>query len=185
MESTATISELVAAQGVSPRDGGILEMIVCRPDTNERVVVQEGEISLAEGLVGDNWRARGSRAMEDGSANPEAQITLMNSRVIQALAQDRARWPIAGDQLFVDLDLSIDNLPPGQRIAIGTAVLEISATPHTGCDKFTERFGHEAIRYVNSQEGLAARRRGVNARVIQPGSFRVGDSIHKVDSAQK
>jgi hypothetical protein len=114
------------------------------------------------------------------SAHPEAQITLMNSRVIQLLSGGRESWPLAGDQLFVDLDLSIDNLPAGQRLSIGSAVLEITAMPHTGCDKFTARFGHDAIRFVNSREGRAARRRGIYARVVQAGTIRAGDTISKI-----
>jgi MOSC domain-containing protein YiiM len=168
--------------GPSPRDIGTVELISIRPASNERHVVDQVEISLVDGVVGDNWRARGSKGTPDGSANPEAQITLMNSRVIQALAGVQDGWAIAGDQLFVDFDLSDDNLPAGQRIAIGTAVLEISALPHTGCAKFTERFGSGAIHYVNSPEGRANRRRGVNARVIQPGVVRRGDTVQKIDA---
>ncbi len=164
----------------SPQDRGKLEMIVSRPDIDERVVMDRAELRLGDGLEGDNWQARGSKSTPDGSANPDAQITIMNSRVIQLLAQDRSRWSLAGDQLFVDLDLSADNLPAGQRIAIGTAVLEISAVPHTGCDKFTERFGHDAIRFVNSPEGRQMRRRGLNARIIQPGTICVGDMVTKI-----
>jgi len=114
-------------------------MIVCRPTTNERIVLEQAELDLAEGLKGDNWRVRGSKATEDGSAHHEAQIAIMNSRVIQALSQDRARWPLAGDQLFLDLDFSDENLPAGTRLAIGTAVLEVTPLPHNGCDKFTAR----------------------------------------------
>jgi hypothetical protein len=182
-----TMTELesgLEALGASPQDKGTLEMIVCRPNVDERRALEQAELSLAEGMVGDNWRARGSKSTEDGSANPEAQITLMNSRAIQVFAGERSQWPLAGDQLFVDLDLSIDNLPPGQRIAIGTAILEISVTPHTGCAKFTERFGSDAIRLVNSPEGKQQRRRGVNARIIQPGTIHVGDVVSKIETAR-
>lgn len=183
MDTHRTASDLQAALdalGQSPADNGIVEMIVCRPTHGERRVLQQAELDLVEGLVGDNWRARGSKSMPDGSANPDAQIAIMNSRTIEVLAQDRARWPLAGDQLFLDLDLSYENLPAGQRIAIGTAVLEITAEPHNGCGKFTERFGSEATRLVNSREGRQARRRGVNARVVQPGTIRVGDAVSKI-----
>lgn len=163
--------------GQSPADEGVVEMIVRRPGVDQREVLQEAELSLVDGLVGDSWRARGSKS---GPANPEAQVTLMNSRIIQLVAQEAARWPLAGDQLFVDLDLSIANLPPGQRLAIGTAVIEISAVPHTGCDKFTARFGGDATRFVNSPEGRQQRRRGANARVVQPGIIRQGDRVRKV-----
>jgi hypothetical protein len=168
--------------GPSPVDGGKVELIVRRPGVDQREVLEQAELTLEDGLRGDSWRARGHKRMPDGSANPEAQVTLMNSRIIQLVAQDPARWPLAGDQLFVDLDLSIENLPPGQRLAIGTAVIEISQAPHTGCAKFTDRFGGNATRFVNSPEGRRQRRRGANARVIQPGTIKQGDVIRKIAS---
>lgn len=152
-------------------------MIVARPELGARRVLARGELDCAAGLVGDNWLKRGSAAMPDGSANPNAQITIMNSRMIDALAVGRDGWPPAGDQLFIDLDLSEENLPAGQRLAIGAAVLEITPVPHTGCAKFTERFGHDAIRFVNSPEGRRQRRRGLNARVVAPGVICVGDEV--------
>ncbi len=186
MDRHATLTELqagLAEAGASPADNGTVQMIVCRPDTNERLVVERAELDLVVGLIGDNWQTRGSRHTEDGRANPEAQITIMNSRIAQVIAQDRERWQWAGDQLFVDLDLSAENLPPGQRLAIGTAVLEVSAAPHNGCDKFTARFGSDATRFVNSAEGRQARRRGINTRIIQPGMISVGDVVSKIDVA--
>ena len=174
----AGLSEL----GASPQDHGKLEMIVCRPERNERKLLEHAQLDQIEGLVGDNWRARGSSRTEDGSAHPGMQLTLMNSRVIRLLAQERSRWSLAGDQLYVDLDLSVANLRPGQQLAVGSAVLEITDVAHTGCDKFTERYGHEAIRFVNSKEGRSERRRGIYARVIQSGSIAVGDTISKLDS---
>jgi MOSC domain-containing protein YiiM len=155
-------------------------MIVRRPDVDQREVLPQAELSLEEGMVGDNWRARSSHSTPDGSADPNTQLTLMNSRVIQALAQEQAFWPLAGDQLFVDLDLSDENLTAGQRIAIGEAILEITAKPHTGCAKFSDRFGSDAIHFVNSPEGRRKRRRGVNARVVQAGVVRLGDVVRKV-----
>ena len=183
MSRHLTMEELEAGHaqvGTSPQDEGRLELIVRRPNIGERQVLEQGMLQLANGLDGDNWLARGSKSTVDGRAHPGAQITLMNSRIIQLIAEDKSRWPLAGDQLFVDLDLSIDNLPPGQRIALGTAVLEITDVPHNGCAKFTERFGHDAIRFVNSPEGRQARRRGVYARVVVPGTIRPGDVVSKV-----
>lgn len=164
----------------SPRDHGVLQMIVRRPLDDHREVVQEAELTRADGLVGDNWRTRGSRRMPDGSANPDAQITVMNARAIALLAQTEDRWPLAGDQLFVELDLGVENLPPGTRLAIGSAVLEVSAVPHTGCQKFSDRFGRDALKFVNSPEGKQLHLRGINTRVIQGGTIRVGDTIRKI-----
>jgi MOSC domain-containing protein YiiM len=185
MVTHLSMAELQARQadlGQSPQDKGKLEMIVIRPGVDERKVLERAELDPVDGLVGDNWRARGSSGTEDGSAHPDAQIAIMNSRVIQLVAQERSRWPLAGDQLFIDLDLSRDNLQPGQRIAIGTALLEITGLLHSGCEKFTERFGHDAIRFVNSSEGRHFRRRGIYARVIQSGVICAGDMVSKVET---
>jgi MOSC domain-containing protein YiiM len=161
----------------SPRSSGRLEMIVARPGTGLRQVQEQGELDVEDGLVGDNWKQRGSRHTADGQALLNAQITLMNTRAAEAVAGERERWALAGDQLYVDLDISAENLPPGQRLAIGTAVLEITPQPHTGCAKFTERFGHEAIRWVNTPAGQQLRLRGVYARVVQAGVIEVGDTV--------
>lgn len=164
----------------SPKDNGVLEMIVRRPETETREIINAGEISLTNGLEGDNWKARGSSSIPDGSADPEAQITLMNTRVIQLLAGDKEHWQWAGDQLFVDIDLSIDNFPPHSRLQIGSAILEISAKPHTGCKKFSGRFGIEALEFISTPLGKALRMRGVNAKVVQAGEIKVGDIVKKL-----
>jgi MOSC domain-containing protein YiiM len=164
----------------SPQDEGVLELIVRRPQADERQILEEGRLDLVEGLVGDHWRARGSSRTADGSAHPDMQLTLMNSRVIALLAQDEARWPLAGDQLFVDLDLSAENLPPGTRLALGSAVIEVTNVPHTGCNKFAARFGTDALRFVNSALGRQLHLRGINARVVQPGVIRAGDQVRKM-----
>lgn len=161
----------------SPPDRGLLAMIVRRPQTEEREVLNEAELNVYDGLVGDNWRTRGSSSTADGSAHPDMQLNLMNSRAIGLVAQDRERWPLAGDQLFVDLDLGDANLPPGSQLAIGSAVIEVTAVPHTGCRKFTARFGPEATKFVNSAEGKRLHLRGVNARVVEAGVIRSGDLI--------
>jgi MOSC domain-containing protein YiiM len=135
---------------------------------------------VAEGLVGDNWRIRGSSRTADGSAHPDMQLTLMNARLIALVAQSRERWPLAGDQLYVDLDLSADNLPPGSHLALGTAVIEVSAQPHTGCQKFVERFGLDAMKFVNSPAHKHLHLRGINARVVRSGVIRVGDVAKKL-----
>lgn len=164
----------------SPRDAGTLEMIVRRPVPEEREVMQEAELDLEQGLCGDNWLTRGSSSMPDHSANPDAQITIMNTRILNLIAQERERWPLAGDQLLVDMDISINNLPTGTRLAIGSAIVEVTALPHTGCKKFVARFGLDAMKFVNSSVGKELRLRGVNTRIIQPGIVRVGDIVRVV-----
>lgn len=163
----------------SPKDAGVLELIVRRPRIDERELVEEGELSLSAGLVGDDWITRGSTGTADGSANAEMQINIMNSRVIALVAQDKDRWQLAGDQLYIDMDLSAENLPPGTRLALGSAIIEVTAPPHTGCHKFVARFGVDAMKFVNSPLGLQLRLRGLNARVIRPGGIRVGDMATK------
>jgi hypothetical protein len=159
----------------SPKDDGVLDMIVRRPDVGEREVLQEAELDPAEGLVGDNWRRRSSNRSPDGRAHPDMQLNVMNSRVIALLAQAKERWPLAGDQLFIDLDLTADNLPPGTRLAIGSAVIEVTPQPHTGCQKFVARFGLDAMLFVNSPLRKELHLRGINARVVQAGVIRAGD----------
>ena len=160
-----------------PSDEGALAMIVTRPALGERQLLDEGQLHAELGLVGDNWLTRGSRHTPDGSAAPDKQITVMNIRVADLVACGRERASLAGDQLYVDFDISIDNLPPGSLLAIGAAVLEVSESPHLGCAKFVDRFGEEAMRFVNSQLGRSLRLRGVNTRVVVPGTIRVGDRV--------
>ena len=164
----------------SPRDEGVVAMIVRRPDTDQREVLESGELDVAEGLIGDNWRSRGSRTTADGSAHPEMQLNLMNVRVIALVAGSRDRWALAGDQFFVDLDLAKENLPAGTRLAMGTAIVEVTAVPHLGCKKFTTRFGIEAMKFVNSRRGKRLCLRGINAKVVVPGRVGTGDGIRKV-----
>lgn len=164
----------------SPKDGGVLEMIVRRPFTDKRELLDKGELDTAVGLIGDNWQARGSKSMPDGSANLDAQLTLMNSRAADLVAQSRDRWPLAGDQLYVDFDLSAENIPPGTRLGIGEAVVEVTALPHTGCQKFVARFGKDAMKFVNSPIGKQLHLRGINTKVVQPGTIRLGDSVTKL-----
>ncbi|MEE2709242.1 MAG: MOSC domain-containing protein [Gemmatimonadota bacterium] len=162
----------------SPKDNGTLDMIVRRPDVDEREVLSQGKLDIVEGLVGDTWKSRGSSRTDDGSAHPDMQLNIMNSRVINLVATSRERWPLAGDQLFIDLDLSEDNLPPGTRLELGTAVIEVTAIPHTGCKKFVERFGLDAVKFVNS--GINnLKLRGVNAKVVGPGLVSAGDKVRK------
>jgi len=164
----------------SPRDTGRLELLVCRPEVDSRQVLDEGRLDTVHGFVGDNWSVRGRSSKPDRSSDPNKQITIMNARVITVLAGGKDRWPLAGDQLFIDFDLSTSNIPPGTRIQIGSAVLEVTASPHRGCQKFTARFGGHATAFVNSTAGVELNLRGINARVVQDGAIRVGDSVRKL-----
>ena len=164
----------------SPSEAGTLELIVRRPGVDRREVLDRGELSHDEGLVGDSWKDRGSRRTDDGSAHPDMQLNVINARLIGLLAGSKDRWPPAGDQLYLDLDLSHENLPSGTQIAIGEAVIEVTEQPHTGCKKFSVRFGVDALRFVNSEVGKALRLRGLNARVIVPGTIHAGDAVRKL-----
>lgn len=168
----------------APADLGTLEMIVRRPAVDGREQLEEGYLDLDEGLRGDTWRPRGNRHTPDGSADPQAQITVTNVRATDLVAVDPARRELAGDQLYLDLDISMANLPAGTRLAVGgEAVLEISEKPHTGCAKFQARFGNDALRFVNSPVGRELRLRGLNARVVVPGTIRRGDTVRKLTGA--
>jgi hypothetical protein len=166
----------------SPADVGVVELIVRRPSREERELLDVAELSETLGLVGDNWLERGSRNTEDGAAEPGRQITLMNARVVDAVAgggADKARWAEAGDRFYVDFDITEHNLPAGTRLHLGDAVVEVSVEPHTGCAKFANRFGVEAARFVNTPATRNLRLRGMNARVVVAGSVRVGDVVRK------
>ena len=156
----------------SPSDLGTVELVVRRPVEGEREVLDEAVLDYP-GLVGDRHTLR-----QDAHAGTE--ITLMNARVIDVIAGSRERWPLAGDQLYVDLDLTTENLPPGTRLQVGSATLEVSEVPHTGCGKFTARFGSAATRFINAKPNRELRLRGMNARVVEPGTVRPGDPIRKL-----
>jgi hypothetical protein len=168
----------------SPRDGGRLVMVVRRPASGHRALLAEAVLDQVTGLDGDNWLSRGSTGTPDGSADPQRQVTVMNARVAELIAGGTDRMPLAGDQLYLDLDLSLDNLPTGSLLAVGQAVLQVSEAPHLGCAKFVERFGAEAMRFVNSRTGRQWRLRGMNARVLVPGRVRLGDLAVKAPAGR-
>ncbi|HEX5884035.1 MAG TPA: hypothetical protein VFY67_05775 [Pyrinomonadaceae bacterium] len=186
METTVkhlTMDELEAALDhlrETPKDEGVVELIVRRPQTDEREVLEVAELDPLQGLIGDNWISRGSRRTPDGSPHPEMQINIMNSRVAALVAQEKERWSLAGDQLYIDMDLGKENLPAGTRLAIGSAVVEVSPLPHTGCHKFVARFGEDAMKFVNSALGKELCLRGINAKVVQAGTVRLGSTAKKV-----
>jgi hypothetical protein len=169
----------------SPVDTGTLRMIVARPAEDARHVLDEGRLDLEVGLMGDDWRIRGSSSTPDGSANPDAQLTVINARLAALVAGTADHGGLAGDQLYLDLDLSAERLPAGSQLQVGEAVIEITAKPHRGCAKFAARFGNVALRFVNTGEGLVLNLRGRNAKVLVPGVIRCGDTVKRVDPASR
>jgi hypothetical protein len=164
----------------SPKGEGALRLIVRRPEVDRRESVATAHLDINEGLVGDNWRARGSGHMPGGQADPDMQLNIMNSRVAELVAIGPERRELAGDQLYLDMELSSENLPPGSRLALGEAIIEVTEPPHTGCKKFAARFGTEAMVFVNSGMGKTLNFRGICAKVVQSGDIQVGDIARKV-----
>ncbi len=164
----------------SPKDNGVLEMIVMRPKDDEREVLDEGQLDLELGLIGDNWRTKGSKRTTNGLGHPDMQLNVMNARAIALVARSKDRWQLAGDQLYIDLDLSDENLSAGDQLVIGSAIIEVTEIPHNGCRKFTERFGLEAMKFVNSPTGKQLHLRGINAKVVKPGIIKPGDVVSKI-----
>jgi hypothetical protein len=171
-----TYADLRAA----PKDSAVVTLLVARPGTDLRETVTEAVLDAEEGMVGDDWMARGSWKTPGRPANVEAQLTLMSTRVLAAMEPDESRWPVAGDQVYLDLDLSEENLPVGTRLLVGDAEVEVTALPHTGCSKFAARFGQDALRWISTHEGRALRMRGMYVRVLRTGAVRVGDTVRRL-----
>lgn len=166
----------------APRDSGALELIVIRPAKDQRTPLDAVWLSPAEGAQGDAWAKGCWKSLPDGRPDPAVQLTIMSSRLARlVMGDDKAHWALAGDQLVADLDLSEVNLPPGQRLAVGEAILEITAEPHRGCAKYKARFGDDALRFISTDEGRRLNLRGIYAKVVQAGRVRIGDAITKVD----
>ena len=164
----------------SPKDQSVLDLIVSRPEEDAREVMELADLDVTVGLVGDTWQDRPSARSGDGKAHPDMQITIMNSRVANLVAQDKSRWQLSGDQLFADIDLSKANIPPGTRVSIGAAILEATDQPHTGCKKFSARFGVDALKLISSPIGKELQLRGINMKVVQSGEIKPGDTIKKL-----
>lgn len=180
--STEQITERVSNLPAAPTDRGVVASLVIRPETDAREVVSTLHVVPGEGIVGDNYLARGDEESRDGKAHPEAQICVMNVSVLDVLADgDTTKWELAGDQILADFDLSTDNLPAGTRFSIGTATFEVANKPHNGCAKFAQRFGIDASRFANSDK--VQRYRGINVMVITEGDVNVGDTITKLEES--
>ena len=179
--TTSEIEQGIDHVLASPKDHGRIELIVRRPKMNKREVVESAMLDVGNGLVGDNWLSRGSSRTNNGLGHPEMQLNLMNYRFAELIAAERHRIPLAGDQLFVDLDLSTANLPVGTRLSVGDTVIEVTAVPHLGCKKFVERFGIDAMRYANSEFGRKHNLRGINAKVVKSGSIATGNMIRRFE----
>jgi hypothetical protein len=183
MNQHLTIAELEAGLPPiqdAPRDHGVVRGIVIRPASDQRLSLTRCDFSLAGGVHGDAW-ARGCwKSLPDGRPDPDVQVAIMNSRAIALIARDPGCSPLAGDNLFADFNLSRESLFAGQQLAVGTVILEITDVPHNGCSKFAERFGADAVKFVNSEAGKRLRLRGVYARVVQDGTVSVGDVIRKL-----
>lgn len=159
----------------SPKDEGRIENIIVRRKKNERELRKEVFLSQERGVEGDRWFD-----LSKGEPDPRRQLTIINSRLIKLLAQNDERMQLAGDNLITDLDLSESNLPVGQRLTIGDVMVEIADVPHTGCSKFAERFGKDAVEFINAPERSSLRLRGVYAKFLNSGLIHVGDIIKKI-----
>jgi len=169
MQDIAHILDHVKA---SPKDGGVLKLIVLRLPDEQRQTPPRATLSAEHGVTGDRWSLK-------TNPDPLVQVSVMNSRFLEVIAGETERMNLAGDNLIIDLDLHIDNLPTGTRLRIGQALLEVTDSPHTGCKKFQRRYGKDALDITNTPEGSAMRLRGLLARVIRGGEVQVGDTIHK------
>ena len=178
--TTAQLEAALPHLRSAPRERGTVELVCRRPAVGEREILEVGELDPEVGLVGDTWRIRGSKRTADGSSHPDMQLNVMSHRMVALLAEDDPTRALAGDQLYLDLDLSVDNLPAGTRLALGEAVIEVTDQPHTGCAKFVDRFGPEAMRFVNGPTGRPLRLRGLNARVVTAGRVRPRDVVTKL-----
>ncbi len=173
----ARLEEILEA---APKDNATLDMIVMRPDHGERVVPNTFEVRSKDGLPGDHWKNGTGYALDDGTGDPDAQICIMMSGCIRAIAGEKKYWPPAGDNFFIDMDLTPTNMPPGTAFSIGSAEFVVTELPHNGCQSFIDRYGRDACLFVNTGVGKVHRLRGIYARVTKDGTVSVGDAVRKL-----
>jgi hypothetical protein len=161
----------------APADSGVVRMLIRRPAPGQREILEEAQIDLDAGVIGDCWKDRGSSSTTDGSSDPKSQVTITSWRAMTVIASNKGDVALAGDQIYVDLDLSTANLPAGTRLFLGSAVVEVTEKPHTACFQYRAHFGADAVRFVNTGEGRRLRLRGICTTVIVPGTVRVGDRV--------
>ena len=152
-----------------PRDRGRLALLVRRRADGVRETPERVRLDAEEGLVGDGWSRRPPR-------KPDAQLAVMCRPLAELIANGQP-LSLFGDNLFVDLDLSAANLPEGARLQVGEAVVEMTPEPHDGCLKFKQRFGQDALRFVQDKATRSENRRGVYWRVVESGEVAVGDPV--------
>lgn len=174
------MDKLPGILAAAPKDEGRLDLIVMRPDTGERVLPQSFEVTAENGVVGDHWKRGSGYALDDGTGDPDAQICMMMSGCIEAIAGPSENWAPAGDNFFLDMDLTPVNMPPGTSFAIGTAEFIVTELPHNGCQSFIDRYGRDACLFVNTGKGKELRLRGIYARVTRDGTVSVGDAVRKL-----
>jgi MOSC domain-containing protein YiiM len=164
--------QILSAVRSSPKDVGVLKLIVLRLPGEQRSTPSQAILSTTNGVEGDRWNLK-------SDANPLSQVSVINVRLLEAIAGDAERMNLAGDNLIVDLALDESNLPAGTRLQVGQALIEVTNQPHTGCKKFHGRYGKEAHVLANSEEGRALRLRGLYAQVVRGGEVHVGDRVCK------
>jgi hypothetical protein len=179
--TTADLEAALDHLRAAPAEVGTLQMVVRRPSVGVREILDEGVLDVTGGLLGDNWLSRTTTRAIAAGRHLDAMVTVMSARMVALLGDTPDVRALAGDQLYVDLDISHANLPAGSRLAIGDeAVLEVTAKPHAGCKKFLARFGEEAVAFVNGEIGSGMRLRGLNARVVSGGVVRPGDVVRRI-----
>lgn len=177
------INELEAGLEVirqSPKDGGMLDLIVCCSQNGKLEEFDQAALDPVMGLVGDDRQQRRNHTALDDKTHPDRQLSIMNSRVIALIADHPERWKLCDDQLYFDMDLSVDNLPAGTQLSIGSAIIEVTSVSHRGGEKFAANFGVDAMHFVDSELGKQLNLRGINAKVVKPGTICVGDSATKL-----